>query len=144
MLWGGRLQKPEDLLLDYTAGENIEVDEKLIPYDIIGSIAHAKMLAEQGIISEEEGKKLVRGLQHIYKKWARGEFRLDKKYEDVHMNVEHALAEQIGETAGKLHTARSRNDQVNLDMRMYMRHEILCLCDAINAVCTTLVSLAKK
>lgn len=119
-LWGGRYSKPTAQSVDeYTA--SIPFDHRLYAEDIAGSIAHARMLARQGIISAGEGETLVAGLQAIKEQIERGEFEFLLEHEDIHMNVEAALRERVGAVAGKLHTARSRNDQIALDMRLYLR-----------------------
>jgi argininosuccinate lyase len=101
--------------------ESVSFDHRLAHYDVQGSIAHARMLAKCGIITKEEGRKIVRGLQDIAREVEEETFRFDPALEDVHMNIEARLIGRIGEVGGKLHTARSRNDQVALDLRLYLR-----------------------
>jgi argininosuccinate lyase len=109
--WGGRFGDATDRLVEaYT--QSIDADARLLPYDIAGSMAHAKMLAAQGIISDADAGKITAGLTSILDDFYRGQFELKPELEDVHMNVEARLAEKIGPVAGRLHTARSRNDQV--------------------------------
>ncbi len=98
---------------------SVAFDARLLPYDVEGSKAHARMLAAQGIISVADGDAICRGLDQVAAEYARGELELDPQLEDVHMNVEHRLTEIIGEAGGRLHTARSRNDQVATDLRLY-------------------------
>lgn len=118
--WGGRFKElPEKIVEDFT--ESISFDRRLYREDIEGSIAHCKMLAKQKIISKEEAKKIIDGLKEIEKEIERGQFSFKKEYEDIHMAIESRLKEKIGPIAGKLHTARSRNDQVALDVRLYLR-----------------------
>ena len=118
--WGGRFEQD----LDRKAAEfsaSVDVDRRLAGHDIQGSIAHARMLGERGVLSGEEVQKIVAGLEQIAREVASGGFRWDSSREDVHMNVEAVLTERIGDAGAKLHTARSRNDQVATDMRMWTR-----------------------
>jgi len=118
--WGGRFEAQTDALVEaYTA--SLAADIRLLPYDIAASIAHARMLGRQRIIPKKDADAIVRGLAEILEEHARGEFVMRPDLEDVHMNVEARLAEKIGPVAGKLHTARSRNDQVATDFRMYVK-----------------------
>ena len=119
----GRFHKAVDeLVTKYTA--SIPFDWRLYPYDIAGSIAHAKMLAKQGIISDKEAKIINNGLTAIKKEIEQGKFQFKPEPEDIHMNIEARLLEKVGEVGGKLHTARSRNDQVALDLRLFARDAI--------------------
>jgi len=104
--------------------ESISYDQQLYREDIIGSIAHARMLSQCGIIGWDEVEKIVEGLNSIREEIQNGEFNFDPALEDIHMSIETRLFEKIGEVAGKLHTARSRNDQVATDMRMYTKNAI--------------------
>jgi len=122
-LWGGRFSEETDALVEeFTA--SVSYDCRLALYDIRGSIAHAKMLAACGIIFREEAEAIIKGLQEIAQEIESGRFTWKKELEDVHMNIEAALREKIGPVAGKLHTARSRNDQVATDVRLYLRDVI--------------------
>jgi argininosuccinate lyase len=122
-LWGGRFsEEAHPLLEDYTA--SVHLDCRLAPHDIRGSIAHAKMLHKIGLLPSQEKNALVRGLKEIEREIEKGTFRFDFSLEDVHMNIEARLTEKVGEVGKKLHTARSRNDQVALDFRMYVKDEI--------------------
>ncbi len=112
-------KQPAEVSQRFTA--SVGFDWRLLPYDIEGSLAHARMLVHQGIVSEEEGALLQAGLERIREKWQNGSLEPRIDWEDVHMNVEGRLYEEIGPVAGKLHTARSRNDQVALDMHLYLR-----------------------
>ncbi|HSB47371.1 MAG TPA: argininosuccinate lyase [Candidatus Bilamarchaeum sp.] len=144
MLWGGRFGKgPAGKTIEFNSRENVQLDEKLIPYDILGSIAHVKMLEKQGILGGGEAGEIVTALKAVYSRWERGEFRLKAELEDVHMNVEAAVTE-LTKNGKKMHTARSRNDQVLLDMRLYMRDEVLRAIGAIEALQAAFASLAKK
>ncbi len=119
----GRFQKePDKAAADYSA--SVFIDWRLYPYDIKGSIAHARMLGKQGIIAAEEADRIVKGLQEILEEIEEGEFKFKPELEDVHMNIEAGLIEKIGDTGGKLHTARSRNDQVAVDTRLYTKDAI--------------------
>ena len=122
-LWGGRFtSETSDSVEAFTA--SIDVDARLYRHDITGSIAHAKMLARQRIISAREAERIVGGLRSIQREIEAGKFRFSSADEDIHMNIERRLIEKIGAVGGKLHTARSRNDQVALDVRLYVREEI--------------------
>jgi argininosuccinate lyase len=123
---------------------SIGFDIELIEYDITGSQAHAQMLAKTGIISSEEGTQLVEGLEQIRQEYRRGEFNPGIDAEDVHFAVERRLTELIGDTGKKLHTARSRNDQVGTDTRLYLRDQITQLRQQLRAFQTVLVNLAEQ
>ncbi len=119
-MWGGRFSsKPSDIMKEIN--QSISFDQKLYAQDIFGSIAHANMLAQAGIIKQDEAKKIILGLEQIKKEIENGEFEFKKELEDIHMNIENRLKEIIGDIAGKLHTARSRNDQVATDFKLYVR-----------------------
>jgi len=119
----GRFNKAADkLVAEYT--NSIPVDWCLYRYDIAGSIAHARMLAKQGIISDEEAKTIIAGLESIQEEIEQGKFVFKPELEDIHMTIESRLIEKVGEVGGKLHTARSRNDQVALDLRLYTKEAI--------------------
>lgn len=118
--WAGRFTgKTSKSVENYT--ESISFDKRLWKYDIEGSIAHAKMLSKQGIIPKREADSIIRGLKDIYREIEEGRFRFSPELEDIHMNIEAALIRKIGDSGGMLHTARSRNDQVALDLRLYVR-----------------------
>src|SRR5246500_4302278 len=128
-MWGGRFSaQPDALMAQINA--SIDVDRKLFRQDIAASKAHAEMLAKQGIISAQDAKKIVHGLDTILSEIAAGKFKFKRALEDIHMNVEARLAELIGPAAGRLHTARSRNDQVATDFKLWIRDEI----DALDAM----------
>lgn len=122
-LWGGRFTKETDDLV-YNFNASISFDQKFYAQDIRGSIAHVTMLAKQGILTESEKKQIVEGLQGILKDVTEGTFAIEDRYEDIHSFVEATLIERIGDVGKKLHTGRSRNDQVALDMKLYIRDEI--------------------
>lgn len=122
-LWAGRFQKETDLVVN-DFNSSIMFDCRLYKEDITGSIAHATMLGKQGIIEQHEAEKIVAGLKEILADIEAGNVEFSLDYEDIHMNVEQLLTERIGDTGKRLHTGRSRNDQVALDMRLYVKKEI--------------------
>ena len=122
-LWGGRFKEETNSLVEEFT-ESVSYDKRLAPFDIAGSVAHVKMLEKQGIITKEEAEKIITGLNEILNEIESGKFQWKRELEDVHMNVEKRLTEKIGGVGGKLHTARSRNDQVVTDLRLYVRKEI--------------------
>ena len=126
---------------DYLA--SISFDRRLYRQDIEGSIAHAKMLAKQGIIAENEAETIISGLTSIREEIEQGKFQFKPELEDIHMNIEARLFEKIGDVAGKLHTARSRNDQIALDLRLFVKEEILKTTDELRALQCSLVELAE-
>jgi argininosuccinate lyase len=126
---------------DYLA--SIPFDLRLYRQDIAGSIAHAMMLAKQKIITAKDSKAIIAGLNSIRAEIERGKFQFKTELEDIHMNIEAGLFEKIGDVAGKLHTARSRNDQVALDMRLFLKEEIPKTSDGIKALQSSLVKLAE-
>ena len=122
-LWGGRFEKEMDeLVKQFNA--SIGFDQRMYSEDIDGSIAHVTMLAAQGIVTEEEKEQIVRGLEKIREKIYNGDIVFNVDDEDIHMGIESRLIEEIGETGKKLHTARSRNDQCQVDGRLYLKKEI--------------------
>jgi len=122
-LWGGRFTAPTDAFVeDFTA--SVRFDQRLYRYDILGSIAHARMLAKVGVLSDAERDAIIRGLEDILIDIENGQFTWLVELEDVHMNIEARLTERIGNVGKKLHTGRSRNDQVATDMRLYLRDEL--------------------
>jgi len=122
-LWGGRFKEStNELVEEFT--ESVSYDKRLAPFDIAGSVAHVKMLEKQGILKPEEAQKIIEGLNQVLKEIEEGRFQWKRKLEDVHMNVEKRLTEIVGPVGGKLHTGRSRNDQVATDVRLYVRKEI--------------------
>lgn len=122
-LWGGRFTKETDKLV-YNFNASISFDQKFFRQDIQGSIAHATMLGAQGIISKDDSEKIVAGLKSILEDIESGKLEITDEYEDIHTFVEANLIERIGEAGKRLHTGRSRNDQVALDMKLYTRDEI--------------------
>ncbi|MFV1951253.1 MAG: argininosuccinate lyase [Nitrospinota bacterium] len=142
-LWEGRFSEDTDRLVEeFTA--SISFDKRLYKYDIMGSIAHCKMLGRCGILNKEETGKIVTGLENIEKEIEEGEFEFDTGLEDIHMNIEKRLIDEIGDPGGKLHTGRSRNDQVALDIRLYLRDEIQEIIKAIKELKRSIIRIAKK
>ena len=123
-LWGGRFSKNTNELVD-AFNASIDFDKRLYHEDIRGSMAHARMLAKCGIIPAEDGEKIIAGLKEILADIEAGNFEFSVDLEDIHMNVEARLTERIGSAGARLHTARSRNDQVALDMKLYTRDEVI-------------------
>jgi len=141
--WGGRfIEATNALVEEFTA--SIPYDWRLYPYDIAGSIAHAAMLGATGIISKAESRKIIRGLEEILRDIAANTFKFSVELEDIHMNIEHRLIQKIGPVGGKLHTARSRNDQVSLDIRMYLRDEISEIHRLLGTLQQVIVKLAEQ
>ncbi len=141
--WGGRFTEATDALVEeYTA--SIPYDWRLYPYDIAGSIAHAAMLGRTGIITDREARRIINGLRDVLKEIAEGRLEFRMELEDIHMNIEHRLIRKIGPVGGKLHTARSRNDQVALDVRMYLRDEVLRIRHGLRELQRTIVALADR
>ncbi len=139
----GRFGKAVDrLVAKYTA--SIPTDWRLYRYDIAGSIAHARMLAKQGIISSEEARVITEGLLSIQEEIEQGKFDFKIELEDIHMNIEARLIEKVGEVGGKLHTARSRNDQVSLDLRLFVKEAIEDTCRKLKQLQKALVTLAER
>ena len=142
-MWKGRFQtETSNLVQRY--GESISYDWRLYAYDIEGSIAQAAALQDAGIINKTEERAIVRGLREIKKEIETGEFRFKTSLEDIHMNIESALTEKIGAPGAKLHTARSRNDQVALDARLYCRAETKAIFNRITAMQNALITLSVK
>ena len=141
-LWSGRFSEKTDRMVeDFTS--SIDIDKRLYSYDIEGSIAHCRMLAKASIISDADALALIEGLGLIKREIERGEFQFDKSLEDIHMHIETRLIEKVGKVAQKLHTARSRNDQVVLDVRMYLREETLSTIKLLIMLAKVIVDLSK-
>lgn len=142
-LWGGRFSKSTDEMInDFQA--SIDFDKRMYNEDIAGSIAHATMLAKVGIISETDRDDIIKGLKDIYKKIEEGNFSFEVALEDIHMNIEKRLTDAIGEAGGRLHTARSRNDQVALDTHMFIRRQVVEVEKLILDMQAALVETARK
>lgn len=139
--WGGRFEKELDAIAA-SFSASVDVDGRLWPQDIDGSIAHVRMLAQQKILSSKDADKIVAGLEAIRASIERGEFDWDQSKEDVHMNIEAALTSAIGDAGGRLHTGRSRNDQVATDMRLWTRQACTSTVADIDALLEVLVDKA--
>ena len=142
-LWGSRFSKsPEKIVSDFNS--SLSFDSKLYQYDIDGSIAHAKMLGVQGILSCEESEQIINALNEILNEINEGKLEFNVEFEDIHTNIEKFLVEKIGEVGKKLHTARSRNDQVALDIRLYLKQEITNIQKLLVKTVLTLVKIQKE
>lgn len=142
-LWGGRFQKKTAQIVE-EFNSSIHFDKRLYAEDIEGSIAHARMLGKQGIIPAEESSQIIEGLKEIKKQIEAGNFEFRIEYEDIHMNIEKALTDLIGPVAGKLHTARSRNDQASLDTHLYLRREVDAIAGLLVNLQSTLLEVAQR
>ncbi len=142
-LWGGRFEKETDALVN-ALNESISFDQRLYREDIEGSVAHAEMLGKQGIISMEDAAAIVKGLRGILQDIENGKIAFTTENEDIHMNIEALLTARIGDAGKRLHTARSRNDQVALDFRMYVRKEISVILEQLLDLETVLCRQARK
>ena len=142
-LWGGRFSEGTDEFVEEFT-ESVSFDKNLALYDIKGSIAHARMLGKQGIIPQEDAEKIIKGLKEIEKEIKEGKFKWKKELEDVHMNIEKALIEKIGSVGGKLHTGRSRNDQVITAFRLYLKEETKNIIHLLKELKKALLEKAKE
>lgn len=123
-IWQKDNTKTNDLVNKFTVGKDLDFDDRLAKYDVLGSIAHAKMLAEVGLIRLDEEQAIVAVLEEVLSEIEKGSFEIDKTAEDIHSQIETILIEKLGETGKKIHTARSRNDQVLTDIKLYLLDEI--------------------
>ena len=142
-LWGGRFTKETDKLV-YNFNASISFDRRFFGQDIEGSIAHVVMLAKQGILTKDEKDVILKGLTGIRKDVDEGRLRITDEYEDIHSFVEANLIDRVGDVGKKLHTGRSRNDQVALDMRLYTRIEVLCVDDLVKDLLRTLLAVMEE
>ena len=142
-LWGGRFTKATDQLV-YDFNASIGFDQRFFAEDVMGSKAHVKMLAKQGILTEKERDEILVGLESIQKDVADGTLAITAEYEDIHSFVEANLIERIGDPGKKLHTGRSRNDQVALDMRLYTRTQVEHTQELLRHLLTTILSIMEK
>ncbi|MGC4026640.1 MAG: argininosuccinate lyase [Mesorhizobium sp.] len=142
-MWGGRFASGPAAIME-AINASIGFDRKLYRQDIRGSIAHSRMLAEKGIITADDQKKIEDGLNAILKDIEAGKFEFSAKLEDIHMNVEARLAELIGPAAGRLHTARSRNDQVAVDFRLWVKDETLRVAEALKELIAAFLDRAEE
>ena len=140
-LWGGRFSKTTDEMINEFQA-SIQFDRRMYREDIAGSLAHAAMLAKVGILSEEDRAAIEKGLRDILAQIERGDFAFSVELEDIHMNIEKRLTDAIGEAGSRLHTARSRNDQVALDTHMFVRHAVVDVLDRIRELQHALVESA--
>jgi argininosuccinate lyase len=142
-LWNGRFSERTDRSVEgFTA--SIDIDGRLYLYDIKGSIAHCKTLAKAGVITEDEAATLIQGLGAVKREIEHGEFQFDNGLEDIHMHVEVRLLQEVGKVAQKLHTARSRNDQVVLDVRMFLRDEVSRVILGLTELNRVIVAMSAK
>jgi len=142
-LWAGRFKKGTHKVAEKFSA-SIDFDKRLYKEDIEGSIAHATMLASEGIIFKKEAGQIIKGLRQIEKEIEKGKFPFRQELEDIHLNIEKRLIEKVGDVGGKIHTARSRNDQIALDMRLYLRKEIKEIVYLLNGITERLVKLAEE
>lgn len=142
-LWGGRFTKETDKLV-YNFNASISFDKRFYEQDIRGSIAHVTMLAKQGILTEKEKEEIIEGLESIQRDVENGTLTITDEYEDIHSFVEANLIDRIGDAGKKLHTGRSRNDQVALDMKLYTRDEVTALDGLLKELLETLLTLMKE
>ena len=141
--WGGRFNEPvDDFVARFTA--SVDFDQRLAQQDIQGSVAHAKMLAKASILSKDELNQIIQGLSEIGEEINSGQFAWSQTLEDVHMNIEAALTERIGIVGKKLHTGRSRNDQVATDIRLWLRDQIDTIKPQISQLQLNIIAWPKK
>ncbi len=140
--WDGRFDEGTDASVEAFTS-SIQIDKRLYPYDIQGSIAHCRMLAKVGVIANDEATQMIQGLGRIQRDLDHGKFEFSDSLEDIHMHIEARLAQDVGKVAQKLHTARSRNDQVALDVRMYLRDITRGIILKLHKLCAVLVKMAE-
>ena len=141
--WSGRFTESADKLAELL-NASISFDKRLYRHDISGSIAHATVLARASIITEREAKRIIAGLKEVEREIERGAFEFTPEMEDIHMAVELRLTEKIGPLGGKLHTGRSRNDQVALDVRLYLKDEIFEILNLLHELKKAVVEKAEE
>jgi argininosuccinate lyase len=142
-LWS-KINNTDNLITEFTVGSDRMIDLHLARYDVVGSIAHAKMLASCGLITEMECSSLIKALNNILIEIENGRFTIPDAFEDVHSRVEFLLTEQLGDAGKKIHTARSRNDQSLLDIKLYLKHELIEVRRQVKALAETLLTLAEQ
>ncbi|MFK7902849.1 MAG: argininosuccinate lyase [Nitratireductor sp.] len=142
-MWGGRFASGPDAIME-AINASIDFDKKLYTQDIAGSKAHAQMLADKGIISKSDAKTIIKGLDTILSELKSGQFEFSAQLEDIHMNIEARLADLIGPTAGRLHTARSRNDQVAVDFRLWVKEQTMNVHSALGTLIDVFLDQAEK
>lgn len=143
-LWQKDNSSVNELIEKFTVGRDKEFDLLLAQYDVQGSIAHVKMLKEVGLMNEQDAADAVRGLEDILKEVLDGKFVIEEGIEDVHSQVEYLLTQRIGEAGKKIHSGRSRNDQVAVDLKLYLRAEVLAIKDEVKELFDLLISQSKK
>jgi argininosuccinate lyase len=143
-LWQKEATSVSEIVEKFTVGRDKEFDAVLAPYDVEGSIAHVTMLGEVGLMSQEEAAKAVEALQQIAKEIANGQFTIGEELEDVHSQVEFLLTQRIGDIGKKIHSGRSRNDQVAVDIKLYLRAEILKIKNEVKELFDLLISQSEK
>lgn len=141
--WGGRFSASTDIFVEQFT-QSVSYDQRLYHYDIMGSIAHVSMLAKVGVLSREESDQIIEGLESIEADIVQGSFKWEIALEDVHMNIETALVTRIGDVGKKLHTGRSRNDQIATDIRLYLRDEVTEIQFLLVKLMSTLLDLAER
>src|ERR1017187_9064984 len=129
---------------EFTIGKDTELDMLLAEYDVLGSIAHAKMLESVGLLNKDESEELLKELRNIYSEIKNNNFKIEKGVEDIHSQIEIILTDRLGDTGKKIHTGRSRNDQVLLDLRLFSRNEIRKVAEAVYSVFNALIGLSEK
>ncbi|MGN0584491.1 MAG: lyase family protein, partial [Ruminococcus sp.] len=142
-LWAGRFSKEIDETVN-AFNSSIAFDARMYKHDIQGSIAHATMLGKCGIITEEDSRIIIKGLGEILEDIESGKLEFDPTAEDIHMFIEAELTKRYGDVGKRLHTSRSRNDQVALDLRLYLRDEIAEIREMVHKLCEVLIALAEK
>lgn len=149
-LWGGRFEElPSEEIVEFLSGRDVKglppCDERLIPYDLWGNRAHLLMLCKQGIVSRQDAKKILKGLRELEFLYREGKFKLDPSKEDVHSNIESFLIDRVGmDYGGKIHTGRSRNDQIALDMRLYLRDQSFEFVEGLIRLVESLLQKARE
>ncbi len=133
-----------EIVEKFTVGNDKELDVVLAPYDVLGSIAHVKMLGKVGLVTSAESQQLVAELEKIYKSVNEPDFSIPQGFEDIHSYVEYLLVEALGDTGKKVHTGRSRNDQVLVDLHLYVKAEIKKICEGIDVLFESMISLGEK
>ena len=143
MMWAGRFSKEVDSKVN-DFNSSISFDARMYKHDIMGSVAHATMLSEQGIISTDDCKAIIDGLNGILSDIENGKLNFDPNAEDIHMFIEAELTERIGDAGKRLHTARSRNDQVAVDIKLYLKDEIKEIEALVKELIVTITDMAEK
>src|SRR5215831_6499188 len=142
-LWQKNIESLKEVE-QFTVGKDREFDLLLAPFDVLGNIAHAKMLASVGLLTNEESKKLVKELREIYKNIQHSTFNIQPDVEDVHSQIEFLLTEKLGDIGKKIHSARSRNDQVLVDIKLFLRHEIEHIVITVRSFFELLIQQSEK